>query len=303
MNSQPEAPAIPCPAPGRKRRAVLWLASVTLLLVAFGWFFALRPLAGSNLVWLTPAQFARTTQAGPWTNLKNKIARIVAPWGVFNWRHRPNILVRSTLVALTSDAAQRDGLPAAAAATNADGTRVWILSSAELKVLQQRLKATPSASVQNEASILTLSGRPATVMVGNAPRSASVTTTASGGIVPRMVGNAPQSASGTTRLAGVVTRTAASPTPQPQPALAGLRIDLNPKFAAGSINVTLGATATETMQNDPAVVRTNLAVTCRASLANAGALLVDAGEATNSGGTNYWLIVSPAAVDARGNPL
>jgi len=264
MSSQSEAPAVPCPAPGRNRRAVLWLASVTLLLVVLGWFFALRPFSGNGLVWLTPAQFARATQAGPLTKFKLKVATLVGPLGLLNWRYRPNILTRSTLMTLTTDAVQRAGLPSASSATNADGTRIWLLSAAELKILQQRLKIIPSASILNSASIVMLSGQQGQVSSGQ------------------------------------------SLPPGATSDLVGLRIDLAPKFVSGSIKVMLGAASTEKWQplaSSPAVVRTNLSVACRAIVPNAGALLVDTGESPASSGTNYWLIVSPTAVDSRGNPL
>jgi hypothetical protein len=281
MSSQPEAPVVPCPATGRKRRAVLWLSSATFLLVLLGWFIALRPMSGNNLVWLTPAQLARATQAGPLTKLKLKVARLVAPLGLLNWRFRPNILTRSTLMTLTTDAVQRAGLPSASSATNADGTRVWILSAAELNVLQQRLKLTPPASVLGAASVTSLSGRQATVFVGDNTSSAK---------------------SGA-RLAGVVNRVGGSRAQQSHLEQFGLRVDLNPKYVSGAIKVMLGATATQRMETDPAIFRTNLAVACRAIVPNAGALLVDTGETPASSGTNYWLIVSPTAVDSRGNPL
>ena len=49
-------------------------------------------------------------------------------------------------------------------------------------------------------------------------------------------------------------------------------------------------------------VTTNLVTTCRVLLPNSGGLLVKDNGAMDSHGTNYWLIISPAAVDARGLP-
>ena len=74
-----------------------------------------------------------------------------------------------------------------------------------------------------------------------------------------------------------------------------IKLVLPPSFAAPT---SLAYWLSETK-----AVKTNLAVACRVLLPNAGGLVVDGGGARDASGKNHWLIVSPTAVDARGNPI
>ena len=76
------------------------------------------------------------------------------------------------------------------------------------------------------------------------------------------------------------------------------------KFSsAGTVERNVPTTETVTSpQNNSSLIRTNLALLCQALIPNGGGLVVDGGSAKGSG-TNYWLIVSAAAVDARGKPI
>jgi hypothetical protein len=85
-----------------------------------------------------------------------------------------------------------------------------------------------------------------------------------------------------------------------------LDVSIDPKIIGSEIRLLIGAVATE--QTEPAGakagnVRTNLAVACRVLVSSAGGLVVNAAGATNAAGGSYWLMISPTAVDARGNPL
>jgi hypothetical protein len=92
-----------------------------------------------------------------------------------------------------------------------------------------------------------------------------------------------------------------SSAPAPLSAFCGFAADILPKIADGSFKLLLGITASEPDTSAQAIVRTNLSFACRAIVPNGGALIVDA--AKNNSGTNYWVIVSPTAVDAKGNPI
>jgi hypothetical protein len=85
----------------------------------------------------------------------------------------------------------------------------------------------------------------------------------------------------------------------------GVTVHLIPKFVSSSVELTLAATSTEigALSGQAEAVRTNLGVACRVLLPNAGGLVVDGGNAPDASGQSRWLIISPTAVDARGNPI
>jgi hypothetical protein len=87
---------------------------------------------------------------------------------------------------------------------------------------------------------------------------------------------------------------------------AGLTVTLRAKPAGDSWNLTIGSRLTEltaSVSSNAVVLQTNLAAACRATIPNAGALVIRGASRIDSKGTNYWLIVSPTAVDGQGRPI
>lgn len=80
----------------------------------------------------------------------------------------------------------------------------------------------------------------------------------------------------------------------------GLSIDLFPRISKDNLNLLIAATSTETNSSHPPILRTNLSLACRASVPDAGALVLDAG---NSGTNHYWLLLAPSLIDPAGNPI
>jgi hypothetical protein len=79
----------------------------------------------------------------------------------------------------------------------------------------------------------------------------------------------------------------------------GLTIDVTPQRVRQSLRLNLGVTSTEladSSSNSPPSIRTNLVLACQAVLPTAYGLVLD-------GGNGYWFILSPALIDARGNPV
>ncbi len=87
---------------------------------------------------------------------------------------------------------------------------------------------------------------------------------------------------------------------------AGLTMNLMAKASRASWMLTMGATLTESAQpatSNLMALQTNFAVTCRAMIPNAGALVMRSANSIVPTGTNHWLITSPVTVDARGKPV
>jgi hypothetical protein len=115
-----------------------------VLLPAIMLLLILTSLSGHKVIWLTPAEFARSTQPGPFSALKQKIKILAAPvWQRF--RRAPlQIRIETSIVTLAASAARDVGL-GRPVSTNVNGMSVWILSAAELNTLQARLKTNPAA--------------------------------------------------------------------------------------------------------------------------------------------------------------
>ena len=83
-------------------------------------------------------------------------------------------------------------------------------------------------------------------------------------------------------------------------------IDWSPNFTLPPLfrslfNITPGVSLAN-VTSGPFWVRTNLSMACSVSIPNGGALIFDGGKTATSA-TNRWLIISPVAVDSKGNPL
>ena len=206
---------------------------------------------------------ARLAPAGPLAQLKDKVISLTAPLWRRYWNTQPQILIDSRLLTLSAAAADQTGLGAPVAASR-DGLRAWVLSPAELSDLLQRLKTTPEVSLLSRPRAQTAPGTSARTFFGN-------TVLVAGNNVP-----------------------------------VGLTLDLSPEVRSGSIQVLLGVRFTESVASpapNAQTVSTNLELACRIFLPSGGGLVVAGGSIGNLRGTNYWLIFSPTAVDARGQPV
>jgi hypothetical protein len=217
-----------------------------------------------DLIWLTPSQFAQASSAGPWTRIRYRVKALLGPALKYLRPQRPSIVTHGTLYGLSAEAARLAEPQKPAVATNSDGVIAWELSSAEFKRMQQRLPTVPGAASLKTGVIVTASGGQAQIMMLD---------------------------------------------PQPpgaRSAQGGLTCDANAKYSAGSIYLLLGVISTEKVPASAGVsgsLQTNFAFACRSHLENAGALLITKRDPGSSGGTNYWFLVSPTAVDSRGNPI
>lgn len=91
----------------------------------------------------------------------------------------------------------------------------------------------------------------------------------------------------------------------------GTSISISPRVKQGGFDLILNAVYSSppnantnaTSAMPPVQSVTNLAVVCRAIIPNSGAFIVDGGKNPDEpGNENYWLIISPVAVDAKGRP-
>ena len=246
----------------RHRGVLLAAGAVLLLVLGFGIFLALRPAPADRLVWMTPPQFARASNPGPFARLKYQIRNLLGPALKYLRPLRPNIITRVNLIGLNNEAAQLASPQKPPWATNAEGFRVWELSEAEFKKAKQLLKTM---------------GKPTTE---------STMVAASGGRAHMALFD--------------------TPPPGASYGPVGLNCDVTTRYANGVVKILLGLTWTEKPSATAGASnnsQTNLALAFRASIANAGALLIQRRTSGNPGGTNYWFLVSTTAVDARGNPL
>ncbi len=254
------------PPRSRRRRTARWLVAIaagTLCLAVLA-LFLFAAISGERIVWLTPKQLAQSTQGGPLSKLKGKLVNITPMFVWRIWPTKPSVRVDASLMTMTEQAVRQLNL-GTPAASNAAGLRAWILSPDELAALQARLKASSNVTLLSRPRVLTRSG------------------TAAG------------------LSAGTISQTSKS-TPMP----VGLSLEVMPKVAAKSIKLTVGVSATEavpSIQTNLFVVRTNFATACRVFVPSTGALVMDGGSANQPGSTNYLIIISPTAVDARGNPI
>jgi len=83
----------------------------------------------------------------------------------------------------------------------------------------------------------------------------------------------------------------------------GVSLDFSPKIVAHQLQLALNAIYSDE-NDDPAMpVRTNLSAACRVTLQNAGGVLIASPVSKDLNGTNYWLILSPTAIDGFGKPI
>ena len=264
-HSEQELPERPATFRKRLRRTAFKLGIIAsgVLLLAIT-FLCFHPTpTDGKVVWLTADELAKIKQGGPLARIKDKLMQWTAPLWNSYWNRQPQILIDSRLFTLSAAAADQTGL-GAPVATNSDGMHAWILSPAELSSLLQRLMTTPEASLIGGPRAHTAAGSSALTFLGD-------TILVAGKNVP-----------------------------------VGLTLEVSPKVRSGSIQLLLAFTSSESVASPEAnavALRTNLAVACRVVLPNSGGLVVNGGHTGDLRGTNYWLILSPTAVDARGQPI
>ena len=85
--------------------------------------------------------------------------------------------------------------------------------------------------------------------------------------------------------------------------MVGLTVDLIPKVSGDSFKLLIGVTDTEinaVASSASPSIKTNFAISCRASIPNAGALVIDGGKSSEK---HYWLLLMPTLIDATGKPI
>jgi hypothetical protein len=166
MDSPPpksETPPTPA-APSRRRALLYFLAISASLLVILVVLFLVFASPNEQFTWLTPAQMAQATHAGPLTQLKYKLIRLAGPLMRFYHSHRPNILISSNILKTSSPTAPAGLGPPFI--TNSSGMSAWILSPAELLSFRQALKTNSDMTMLTSPRIMTTSGSSTRAMLG-----------------------------------------------------------------------------------------------------------------------------------------
>lgn len=265
MESKPATPESPTLAAERGRRSALRIGGIAfgILLLAIFLFLVLTSLSGRKVVWLTPAEFARSTQPGPFTTFKQKVKTLASPLWRYYRRTRLQIRIDSSMLTLSAAAAEiRLGAPVT---TNANGMRAWILLPAELNALQAQFKTNAGALLVGAARVQTFDGSRAQLShTMQAPTWGKPTT-----VLALTVDLIPKVVSGSVKLTTSVTYTEMTAPPPGK------------VFA----------------------VKTNLTAACRVFLPNGGGLVVEEASVKDAIGDIYLLILSPTVFDAQGNPI
>ena len=111
-------------------------------------------------------------------------------------------------------------------------------------------------------------------------------------------------APGVTVADGTSASVSVGQTHPPTFAFVGITVDVTPKIASHHFQLAMSAVCTELNQSTAtSPIRTNLSAACRVSLPNAGGILIKGPDTRDKNATNYWLILSPTAIDAYGKPI
>src|SRR6266478_4106551 len=146
MDSRSEPPEVVARHQGKAWPTVLKIG-LGLLLVLLVAAIALSTLSAPQpVVWLDPAKVVLAPKPpGAIAQLRRKLAILTAPvWQRFR-RARPQIMIDSSVMKLSSAAAEGAAL-GAPTATNTDGLKAWVVSPEQLAALRQRLKNAPGAT-------------------------------------------------------------------------------------------------------------------------------------------------------------
>lgn len=82
----------------------------------------------------------------------------------------------------------------------------------------------------------------------------------------------------------------------------GVSLDMYPKIVSHQFELNLNAVYTEPGEA-VATVKTNISATCRVVVPNGGGILVSSPDTRQPLSTNYWIILSPTAIDAAGKAI
>jgi len=83
----------------------------------------------------------------------------------------------------------------------------------------------------------------------------------------------------------------------------GVSMYVSPKIASHDVHLAINAVYTEPNDSPIIPVRTNISAACRVRLPNAGGVVIMSPPAKDAYSTNYWLILSPTAIDGYGKPI
>lgn len=259
----------PPPASGsnQRKKIRIWLiiAAACLMVGIVAINSSKEPVSEPNFVWLDQAQFARQMRPGRLKRLYYQLVYMTAPvWQRFR-RPKTNIQITSKILAVHGVTAGDFGI-GTAIATNESRTQAWILSPAELDELRQRLEASDGLDLINAPRITVADGMPASISVGT--------------VTPIAVGN-------------------------PNPVtFVGITVDVNPKILSHRVALALSTVCSEPVESSAtSPIRTNLSAACRLIMSNAGGVLITGPPPKEINGTNYWIILSPTAIDGFGKPI
>ncbi len=192
MEPKPVLPESATHSNKRRRFSKLQIAgfvSAILLLVVI-LVLVFTSLSASKVVWLTPAELARSTQPGPFTTFKQKVRNLAGPLWHRLRRTPRQITISSSLLTISSTTVKQISL-GSPATTNANGMRAWILTPTESTELQQQLKTNSGAILLGNPSIMTLNGGQARLVVGNTAAMVGTPRTATTvDLIPKVVSGA-----------------------------------------------------------------------------------------------------------------
>lgn len=245
---------------GRKhvRVSILVISIVILALIIIALAVSSKNRAPEpNFIWLDQAEFARQMHPGRLKRLYYKALNLAAPLLKHFKSSKKQLVIDTSIFAShgTTIEELRVGVPVA---TNELGSRLWILSTAELQNIRYRIQDSKGVNLVNRPRMTLLEGTRASICVGQ---------------------SAPQ---GT--------------------AFIGVSVDMFPKVISHQFQVGMNALYTEP-GDIAANVKTNISAACRVMVPNAGAVLIASPDAKQSNGTNFWLLLSPTAIDGAGNAI
>lgn len=246
-------------APSRRTRfGIIVVVFALLALVVIGILFARKkPAPEPTLVWLDPVQFTSQMHPGRLKRLYYKALNLATPLLKHFNSSKRHILIDTSIFASHGATIEElhVGVPVA---TNEKGTRIWILSSAELQDIRHQIQASKGINLVNRPRMTLGEGTWASMCAGQ---------------------STPQGA-----------------------AFIGVNLDMYPKIISHQFQVGMNALYTEP-DDVAATVKTNISATCRVMVPNAGGVLITSPDAHRLNGTNYWLILSPTAIDGSGKAM
>ena len=254
METKPALPeSVSLPAQDRRRSKLRIGMALLVLLLALLLWLVFTSLSGNQVVWLTPAELARSTQPGPFSAIKRKIWILAGPLARLYRRNRPQIVIETSLERPSLTIIEEAGL-GAPVTTNAQGLRAWVFTPAASSAFRIRLKATPGASTGTTQRAQTFDG-------GQVQLQSVEMRTVSGKLTPvgLITELTPKVVSRSVKLTMAVTFTELV---QPPP-------------------------------DRVSIIRTNFTATCQAVIPDGGSLVLDGGSPKEGGKNKYLLMVSP----------